>query len=240
MKFKVIFGVFAIFLVSLVCMGLVSGQTAKSGVFAGDVFDYDYKIIWASTDPSASVPSSYVDLNNTDSLQIRVDRVSGTVLDLQVTYIFKNGSHTSETGQVDINKEISDVSFGFFFVRANVSSGELIYPAGTGGATMNDTATRTYASGQRETNHFTTQSGSPDNMQEINIYYDKIRGVAVEYTNEISETTNSLTTTTIESLTLANPDELTIPELPTIIALIVVVVASVAILAIKKKHQTNH
>lgn len=238
MKSKTIAILLGIFLIYIVAAGAVSGQTATPGVLSGDVFKYDYKLAWSSTDSSIAVPDGYLELNNTESLQIRVDKVSGSVLTLQVTYVFKNGSSTYETGQIDINKDLSEVPFGFFFIRANVSLGELIYPAGIGKATLNATGTRTYAGEQREINHFTTQSGSAENIQEINIYYDKIRGVAVDYTNEISQTTDDQTVTTLESLTLTNPDQLTIPEFPQTLTLFATIIGITAIVAIKRKK--NH
>lgn len=235
MKSRTIASLLGIFLIYLVSLGAVSAQTATPGVLVGDVFKYDYKLAWSSTDSSILVPDGYLELNNTESLQIKVDKVSGSVLTLQVTYIFKNGSSTYETGQIDINRDMSEVPFGFFFIRANVSLGELIYPMGIGKATLNNTNVRTYAGEQREINQFTTQSGSAENMQEINIYYDKIRGVAVEYTNEISQTTDDQTVTTLESLTLTNPDQLTIPEFPQALPLLAVIIGITGIIAMKRK-----
>ena len=92
---------------------------------------------------------------------------------------------------------------------------------------------RSYASGQRETNVI---SGG-DSTQKTTIDFDKIKGVAVDYSYEIRETSGDYTIVSTESLTNTNSDVwAVIPEFPSIVVLIALVIAMpIVLVACKKK-----
>ena len=56
----------------------VSAGSAIVGVSKGQTFDYSYQLLWSSTDPNAVAPSNYIQLNNTQTIQLKVTDVSGS------------------------------------------------------------------------------------------------------------------------------------------------------------------
>ena len=234
MKTKLLTTAFILALLFTATAGTTRAQTAVPGVFQGTTLNYDYNLHWESTDPTATPPPEYVNFNNTRSIQIKVNQVSGTTITLEVTRHFRNGTESSETGQIDINQEIIDVSFGFLIVRANISANEKIYPSG-GRTTITETILRTYAQGTRETNHYLSEDADEDTYEKIEIYFDKATGVATEYHYESRETSDSYTTTTKETLTLDSSILWIIPEFPTYAVLLILIFASLLMALYGKK-----
>jgi hypothetical protein len=236
MKTKLLTTAFILALLFTATTGTTLAQTAILGVSKGDTFNYDYNILWESTDPTATPPLEYVDLNNTRSIQIKVNQVSGNTITLEVTRHFRNGTESSETGQIDVNQEVIDVSFGFLIIRAGANPNEKIYPSG-GRATITETVLRTYEKGERETNHYISESTEENTYDKVEIYFDKTTGVAVEYYNEFRETSNSYVTTTKETVTLDSSTLWTIPEFPTYAILLILTFTSLFIVLYVKKLQ---
>ena len=106
------------------------------------------------------------------------------------------------------------MSYGNLIISANLNANDKMYPSG-GHAVIKDTAMRTYSTGQRETNHYIDESTSQDSYQKTEIFFDKAKGVAVNYYSEDRETSDGITTMVIETLTNTNADVWTAASAPT-------------------------
>ena len=204
MKTKLI-GAAIIILGILAITGVVSAGSAIVGVSKGETFDYSYQILWSSTDPTAVAPSNYIQLNSTQTIQLKVTDVSGTKISLEKTNILKDGTQNKVNGYVNINTGTIEIPFGSLIVSANLNTGDLLYPYG-GHATINDTSFRSYSVGQREINYVISQTNEADYTDKVEIYFDKLTGVAVSYSYDSSSTANGYTASTQETLTCTNVD----------------------------------
>jgi len=213
MKIKLITILMTLLFLLVVFEGVAFAQTANVGVTKGETFDYSYSLQWSSTDPTAIIPSSYVELNNTQTIQFTVTDISNAQISLEKTIIFKNGTQTSENGYVNINTGTIEINYGTIIVGSGLNVGGKIYPAG-GHAIINATTIRTYPSGQRETNYYVTETGTQNNFVKLEIYYDKLVGAAVNYYWESTENSGSYTTTTTETLTSTNANDWTTVNAP--------------------------
>ena len=92
--------------------------------------------------------------------------------------------------------------------------------------------------GQRETN---VMSGG-DSSDRTTIYFDKIKGIAVDYSYEIQETSGDYTIVSTERLTNTNSDVwAVIPEFPSMAVFMSLLIAvPIVLVAYKKKTLSNH
>jgi uncharacterized protein HemX len=120
-----------------------------------------------------------LEYNNTQKVQLRITDIAGSTINVDVLISFKNGSQKTESGTIDIEHSNYTVPFGFLIVGANIAKGQPIYPAG--GQVVTDTVMRSYPSGQRETNLISAENSN----QKITTYFDKIKGVAVDYSHTV-------------------------------------------------------
>jgi hypothetical protein len=166
-------------LFTMIFLSSVSAQTVSVGVSKGETFDYSCNIAWTSTNPAATPPSDALEYNNTQKVQLRITDIAGSTINVDVLISFKNGSQKTESGTIDIEHSNYTVPFGFLIVGANIAKGQPIYPAG--GQVVTDTVMRSYPSGQRETNLISAENSN----QKITTYFDKIKGVAVDYSHTV-------------------------------------------------------
>src|SRR3989304_1359708 len=218
--------------------GTSFAQTVTVGVSPGNILEYNYSLFWDSTDPTATVPPEYIELNNTQLIRINIKSVSGSLINMDITKHFRNGTETTQNGNIDVDKQIIDVSYGFLIIRAGANPNEKIYPSG-GRATITETILRTYEEGTRETNHYVSESTTTDTYEKIEIYFDKTTGVATEYHFEFRETSNSYTTTTKETIILDSSVLWIIPEFPTYAILLILTFTSLLIALYGKKLRTH-
>jgi len=220
--------------------GFALAQSAVVGVPKGAIFEYDYNLQLSSTDPSAQTLSHYLELNKTQAMQLKIIDISGTKISIEKTTIFKNGSQAKTTGYIDINTGNLQLNFGSLIVGANLNVQDKLYPSG-GNALINDTSMRTYPSGQRETNHYISETTDENYYEKVEICFDKAMGVAVSYYYESRETVDGYTTTIKETLNSTNSAvwavALPSPSVPEFSFLVVPVVlaAASAVLLIGKK-----
>jgi hypothetical protein len=180
---------------------LSSASAPTVGVSKGETFDYSYNIAWTSTNPSATPPSDALEYNNTQKVQLTITNVQGSIISVDVTSSFKNGSQKTVSGTIDIENSGYTVPFGFLIVGANIAKGQPIYPAG--GQLVTDTVSRSYPSGQRETNLISAQNSD----EKVTTYFDKIKGVAVDYSHTMYETaSDGSSITSTEQLVCTNSD----------------------------------
>ena len=150
MKTKVASTIALLFLLTIASTPLVLGQTVTVGVKPGDTFNYSYQINWDSTDPAATVPAQYTELNTTQFIRITVITVRWSLINVDFTRHFSNGTEQTQNGNIDVNTQILEIPYSQLIIRADANPGEKTYPAG-GHATLSDTATRTYDIGQIDT-----------------------------------------------------------------------------------------
>lgn len=234
MKAKLFATLFTLSLLIIAILGTALAQTVTVGVNPGNILEYNYSLFWNSTDPTATVPAEYVELNNTQLIQINIKSVSGSQINMDVTKHFKNGTQSTENGNIDVDKSIIDIPYGFLIIRANANADEKIYPSG-GHATITETILRVYENGTRETNHYLSEDTDEDTYEKIEIYFDKTTGVVVEYYSELRETSDSYTTTTKETATLDSSILWTIPEFPAYAILLILTFTSLFIALYAKR-----
>ena len=181
-------------------------QGVVPGVKVGDEFVYDIKGFWSSTDPNATMTDYYVQLNMTDWYKITVTDVDGSKVSINTTWRFTNGTELTGTNSVDVDTGTVYPSTAFWAIyAANLKENDRARPTGASPAIVNETTTRDYASGARETNFVSlTQqlydaddpTGTRTWTEIMNIKFDKQTGILVEF-RDISLITNPSITTNI-------------------------------------------
>ena len=236
MKTKVTSTIVLLILLSIVLTPLVLGQTTTVGVKPGDTFNYSYRINWDSTDPTATVPAQYEELNNTQFIRITVITVTGSLINVDFTRHFNNGTEQTQNGNIDVNTQILEIPYSVLIIRADANPGEKIYPAG-GHAILNDTATRTYEIGKVDTIRYVSPDTAGANSEKTEIYYSRTNDVGVEYTSVSQETSGSSVTTTRETMLISS---WVIPEFPVTTILVILLLAiPILMIANKKKRLSN-
>jgi hypothetical protein len=222
------------FVIAVAILESATAQTVTIGVNPGSVFTYSYTLLWDSTNQNAIIPPEYIELNQTQSIQITITSVSGSLINLDVNKIYKNGTTTTESGITDVDKQKIDTPYSFLIIRANANPGEKIYPSG-GYATFTETELRTYQVGQIETINYIKEETSLQGYEKTEIFFDRATGAATEYQNEISEIIGNYETTTketliLESRTLATKIDYTIYLIP-----LVIIIATLLVLFLARK-----
>ena len=211
----------------------VSAQTTIVGVSQGNTFNYNYSFSWQSTDPSATIPYPYTDLNNIQSMRISVRNVTGTTINLDFTKIYKNGGECTQNGNINIDTQLLELPYSVLIIRAGANSNENIYPSG-GHAVLSGIETRSYSIGQVETIKYSLEETSDEGaVEKTNIYYDRENGVGMEYTFESTQISGGYVTTIEESLTIAS---WVIPEFSSLVFLALLFTAIPIIIIVYRKH----
>ena len=193
---------------------ITSAQLVSPGVSKGDIFEYNYNATWNSTDPNAQVTANVAKLIQTQSFQIRIINVTGTTVNAEVTTRYRDGTTKTETGFVDVQSGSIHMPFGTMIIAGNLNANDKIYPTWDQD-TINQTVTRTYQSGNRETNQRLVETTSENSYEKTEVYYDKIKGIVVESYYESRDTYNSQTETFTETITNTNADVWTVASAPT-------------------------
>ena len=228
--------IIVILFLTIISTPLVLAQTVTVGVNPGNTFNYSYKINWDSTDPHATVPAQYEELNATQFLRVSVITVTSSLINVDVTRHFNNGTEQTQNGNIDVNTQVLEIPYSILIIRSNANPGEKIYPAG-GHAILNDTATRTYSIGQVDAVRYVSPDTTSGNSEKTEIYYDRTNGVAVEYNFINQETSGSYVTTTRETVLISS---WVIPEFPVTTVLIILLLAiPILLIAYKKKTLSN-
>jgi len=203
MKPKIFALLCTFFILTLPTLVTTSAQTVTVGVRPGNIFEYTYTFSWESTDPNATMPSEYKELIDTQSIKITIINVSESLINLDLTKNFKNGTSSTYSGTIDVDKREINIIYGFLIIRSNANPNELIYPSG-GSARLGEITTRTYPVGQLETIRWLKNVTSETTYMKVEIFYDTVTGVAAEYQYEERDMSDSYTTTTKESMILQN------------------------------------
>jgi hypothetical protein len=202
MKNKIIPVILLLSILSILFASAVSAQSVSPGVAKGDEFDYSYTVTWNSTDPSLAVPNDIVKLNQTQGFEIIITGVSGTTVNAEVTRIYRDGTTSVVTGLVDVQSGSINLPYGSLIVPSGLNVNDKIYPSLD--MTINNTVTRSYPSGNRQTNEFLTETTSATHSDKTDIYFDKIKGIGVLYYYESIDTYGSETEIYTETMTNTN------------------------------------
>jgi hypothetical protein len=168
-----------VLLISLlfVIQGTIAAETWTPGVAAGDYFTYEMYGVYISNKPDVSLVIPQFEYNNTDWTRINITAVEGSVVYQLYTMHFKNGSETSFSFKSDTNPaNMSSLKFtdkGVPLCAANLGVGDTVP---TDEVLIDETVSRNYASGARETNHASWNSSNDWG----DLYFDKQIGVLVE------------------------------------------------------------
>jgi hypothetical protein len=129
-----------------------SSASALPGVRKGDEFIYDIKGFSSSSDSSA-MSQEFLELNMTDWYKVTVTDVSGSDVSLNITWRYTNGTEFKSTSSINVETGICYPTNGFYPIyAANLKANDFLRPHGPDRSTINETSTRQYASGARETN----------------------------------------------------------------------------------------
>ena len=209
------------------------------GVTPGAVFIWNITASWSSSDEYASIPPELVDMNQTESFEVRVSEVSGSNVTVFWAMYFKNGSDPiADRGFIDVD---TGVYYGGFaaIIAGNLNAGERIHPLGEDTITINETVIRAYESGNRETNHIIIESTNATTgvSGRMDWYFDKQAGILVE-SEETNLSSDASTVTTIRwKLRETNANGWVIPEFPSVLVLPVLMgITMLAAFAYKKRH----
>ena len=249
---------FALSLTAVLCIGFIGQAFAITyfpGVKSGDTFSYDLKTYWSSDNASATVPVGVKDSNNTSQLKVEISIVSDVNATATYLWDFTNGTEVPYLLTQDVDSGLSYYSSYAvppieILVGANISSGHILHPNGTDLITVNQTISRNYASGARDTNviQFTHPivNNETDNttvgLSTDTYYIDKVTGVIVEQNSKIEHTANPAETQSLTwTLKQTNvwdasaPFTVSLTNILIIIAVIVVVVVIATIYLPRRK-----
>jgi hypothetical protein len=170
------------------------------------VFIYDVKGLWESDDPNATILDRLLQLNMTEWYRVTVTGVSGAKVSINTTWRFNNGTKIEGACTVDVETGICYPTGGFYGVyAANLQANSRLRPSGIDQSTINETSTRDYAGGTRETNtvSLVLQYYDADDptysttwTEYINTHFDRQIGILVEL-RDINIYTNPQQTLTI-------------------------------------------
>jgi hypothetical protein len=174
---------FLLVLSAFILVGRAWAQTSVPGVSKGNVFYYDFRVFWSSTNQNATVPpESLIELNQTQWLRIEVTDVYVSMVYLNVTFHYENGTEENLPGYVNIDTGESANGNGLI-IAPNLNANDVVYPQGNSSFTINETVTRTYPFGVRETDHFSANiaNSAQFSSDSENIYYDRQTGALLEW-----------------------------------------------------------
>jgi hypothetical protein len=229
---------FLLVLLSFTMFGRTWAQVLTPGVNMGDTFIYGVTAFWSSNDEYASIPLDLVDINQTESIEVRISNVADANVTTFVALYFKNGTADADRGLVDLD---TGVSYGSFvaIIGANLNANDVVHPLGTDAITINETVIKSYESGNRETNRIIIEytNATTGTTGRVDRYFDKATGILVEsHETEIISDSDSETTTTV-SWEIKESNVWVIPEFPSALILpLVMIVTMIAVIAYKKKN----
>jgi hypothetical protein len=190
------------------------GLVAAPGVRKGDEFTYDLKGFWSSTDLNATIPENLHQINMTDWFRVTVTDVTGADVAINTIWRFSNGTEITGTGNINVETGIHYPTNGFWGIYAsNLKANDFARPTGPDRSTINQTSTRNYASGTRETNRISLELKYYDAndptytttwTEYMNTHFDKQTGVLVELRDTSVYTNPDQTITLLWTITSTN------------------------------------
>jgi hypothetical protein len=204
-----------IILAFVIFLGSQSGQVVP-GVKEGDEFIYDVKGFWSSSDPNATMQETFLQLNATEWFKVTVTGVSGSEVLINTTWRFTNKTELTGQGTVNVETGICYPTNGFYGIyAANLQVNDRLRPLGPDYSTVNQTSTRDYASGTRETNtvslilsYYNADDADDSTIstwtEYINTHFDRQTGILVELRDTNMYTNPQQTLTIVWALKESN------------------------------------
>jgi hypothetical protein len=173
------------------------------GVQWGDTFTYMSESHWFSDNATAFAPLWAVEYNVTADYKVYASLVEGVNATATYVWNFANQTEVAYLVTQDIRSGQSYYqSFNIppleIFTGANITQGELLHPTGNDTITVNQTISRNYPSGARETNiieitrpiHDSSTDYTTTGMSTTTYYVDKAAGVIVEQESKVEHYAN--------------------------------------------------
>ena len=233
-------------LFSLICLFLLfpvvvtaSGATRMVGVAKGDFFKYgDITVSGNST----TAPTGYETFNQMLWMETNVTGVFGTNITGQVTVHYKNGTETTNGGLVDVDTGAGE-NLTIWFISANLGLNDTVYNSSSySTATINNTASKAYLGGVRETNfmnitYFSTVDANQNYSENVLWYWDKSTGAFVELSLDYLHMTGANTTTWVAHMGITDASVWTVPEFPMWRATLVVLIGLTPVILVISKRR---
>jgi len=168
------------------------------GVAKGDYFTYEMYGVFTSNRSNTTIAIPQFEYNNTQWVKINITNIEDSVIEQVYVLHFKNQSETELDFKTDVNPAIENNGSGQSvpICAANQGAGDIVPAAGL---IINETVSRSYAGGLRETNH--ANWSSSDDWG--NCYFDKETGMLVEF-HRTHRFTNSATDEVVEKTDVIN------------------------------------
>ena len=174
------------------CFAIIAQVSAQMpqvtiGVSEGNTFKYQATYYWNSTNLNDTVPIGLVEQNTTEYLQTTIKLVTGNTVTITELQHFQNGTEVSreELTSVGTANQLSVLLYA-----ANLNKGDDLLPiASLPYYKVNDTMSRDYPGGARETNFVENGLSSVDVDGDETVdyayifssrYFDKQTGILVE------------------------------------------------------------
>jgi hypothetical protein len=221
-KRKIVLALLTIVMLLTITVASAAASVRTSGVNAGDTATYgNANFSWYSSDPSATPPAEWDNLNGTAWFRGTVDSVVGTNVTISSLAHYNNGTEKTQDGWLDVDTGDGE-NMTFFLISANLNAGDSVYSGGTYSTwIINETIP-----GTRQTNHLNItmdESFPPYTIyMSMNYYWDKATGILTKISIISNQTTTSTTDWSI-SFELTASNKFTVPEfvgLPEILLLL--------------------
>ena len=163
-------------------------KTAVPGLKEGNVFTYSMKGYSSTGDPNVTTPENFLQVNMTEYYRVTITSVSGPEVAFNTTWRFTNGTQIERPGKVNIATGIDSQEFWAIYA-ANLTDKDLVRPSTPNGITVNESETRTYKDGDRQTNIIKMQNEFIDSSDltysrtytdYMYVHFDRQTGMLVE------------------------------------------------------------
>jgi hypothetical protein len=193
---KIYLALALIVIIAVAAIGVFAFQTFSKpvtflpGVKVNDVFTYSMKGYADLMDENASIPENFYGVNMTDYYRVTITAVAAPIVNFTTVWRFTNGTQISNVGSVNI--ENGDNAEFWAIYPANLTLGSPVRPSEPSGAIVNETDTKTYASGVRDRNIMSVEGEFTDlddptystmYYDSTVVYFDKTTGMLVDLTN---------------------------------------------------------
>jgi hypothetical protein len=241
---------FIILFIGVLCFGsfgVAFGQMMSMiGVSQGDVFNYNYRCYFNSSNPNAGAPSSFSWINQTDYFMINITGVSDSTVNFNSNMRGLNGSNAIGVCSMNVAAGASSISgYGgptqlsnFYCMARNVGMMGRMFPSNNLSPTINGTFMMNYLGGARLTNHFNTTSTQNGATVNSDYYFDQATGIMVQWREETIQTSGSLQANSTQYMRMTQSSVWAVPEFPSsAIAMTVGALAlfSITIVLVKRK-----
>jgi hypothetical protein len=215
-------------------------QARLADVVPGQWFKYgSINVNWASNDTSASFPDSLVEVNDTLWMRGEIVTVVQPNVTLQMIAHYKNGTEEITGGHINVDTGEGE-NATMMIISSDLVANDSIYTSGYYSSwRINETVLRTYAFGERDTNHLHMSSGYSGmgaNMSySYNVYWDRLTGLLVEESVAFTNRTGIYLTSWSLSLKMTETDIWVIPEFPSMILLPLFTATTLFVVALSRR-----